>query len=259
MKKWIGAAFAAGAALTMGTAYADAPKLTFTGNVALTSNYTFRGLSQTTDNPAVQGGFDAAYGDFYAGVWASSLDFSDSFGPNSPLETDLYGGWKHAWGETGITTDVGVIGYLYPGAKDGSKYGFGENDYLEVYLKGGYTIPGTKLGVGANFYYSPDFFGHADGGIGSAYYIEGAASYPITDALSVSGAYGYQQIDGSGFLLDGLTGPASDHYTNWNFGVTYAAWGFTFDARYIDTDIEAVTYPADDAKSRGVFTIKRTF
>lgn len=44
-------------------------------NVALTTDYIFRGFSQTEEGPAIQGGFDVTYKMFYAGVWASNLDF----------------------------------------------------------------------------------------------------------------------------------------------------------------------------------------
>ena len=47
-------------------------------NVALTTEYVFRGFSQTSQGPAVQGGYDLTCGIFYAGVWASSLDFAGS-------------------------------------------------------------------------------------------------------------------------------------------------------------------------------------
>ena len=48
---------------------------TLSANVALATDYIFRGFSQTAEGPAIQGGFDATCGRFYAGVWASSLDW----------------------------------------------------------------------------------------------------------------------------------------------------------------------------------------
>lgn len=50
-------------------------KLELSANAALTTDYVFRGFSQTAENAAIQGGFDATHGIFYAGVWASNLDF----------------------------------------------------------------------------------------------------------------------------------------------------------------------------------------
>jgi uncharacterized protein (TIGR02001 family) len=64
---------AAVAALAMsGTANAET---TYSGNVALSTDYAFRGISQTGEDPAVSGGFDVTHGQFYAGTWASTIDF----------------------------------------------------------------------------------------------------------------------------------------------------------------------------------------
>ena len=48
-----------------------------TGNVALTTDYIFRGVTQTDGGPAISGGFDVDADGFYVGVWGSSVDFSD--------------------------------------------------------------------------------------------------------------------------------------------------------------------------------------
>src|SRR5262245_47643526 len=76
-------------------AKADGPSLS--ANIALTSDYIFRGISQTSANPAVQGGFDATWGIFWAGIWASNVDFGGSgvgpFGHDiANLEIDYYAG-----------------------------------------------------------------------------------------------------------------------------------------------------------------------
>ena len=59
---------------TAGTAMAEGE---WSGNVAMTSDYTWRGVSQSNEDPAIQGGFDYANGLFYAGTWASNVDFGD--------------------------------------------------------------------------------------------------------------------------------------------------------------------------------------
>ena len=96
-------------------------------NVALTTDYVFRGFSQTAEGPAVQGGYDLTCGIFYAGVWASSLDWGDAgdvlrwpiMRPLTPtsrydasIEMDWYLGIKPVTGR--ITWDLGVIYYSYP-------------------------------------------------------------------------------------------------------------------------------------------------
>src|SRR6476659_1523036 len=78
---------------------AETRRCTFNANVALTTDYVFRGFSQSADGPAVQGGFDATCGMFYAGVWASSLDWGTIATPGpdtnaANIEMDWYGGVK---------------------------------------------------------------------------------------------------------------------------------------------------------------------
>ena len=80
------AAAAATVALS-GAAMAEELKLSY--NLGATSDYVFRGVSQTQEDPAIQGGIDATYGIGYAGVWASNVDF----GADDPTaEIDLYAG-----------------------------------------------------------------------------------------------------------------------------------------------------------------------
>ena len=105
------------------TAPAFAQEVTVSGNVALTTDYVFRGVSQSDQGPAVQGGFDVAFGDSgaYAGAWASNINFGTG---GSNLELDLYGGFKFALGP--VAMDVGVAGYFYPSASDDTaELGFG--------------------------------------------------------------------------------------------------------------------------------------
>ena len=67
--------------------FAESP---ISANVALTSNYIFRGQTQNNEDPALQGGFDFEHGSgFYAGVWGSNVDF----GGDESTELDFYGGW----------------------------------------------------------------------------------------------------------------------------------------------------------------------
>src|SRR5262247_2375799 len=79
---------------------APEPDWTLTGNIGLFSQYVFRGLTQTNEKPAVQGGFDLGHkSGFYAGTWASNINWvSDAVPPpysvSSSMEWDFYGGYK---------------------------------------------------------------------------------------------------------------------------------------------------------------------
>ncbi|MEP7186671.1 MAG: TorF family putative porin [Rhodanobacter sp.] len=95
-------------------AHANATDSPITGNVALTSDYMFRGLTQSWGRPAIQGCADYANSNgFAAGVWGSSI--SERSYPGGAMELDLYASYGRA-----ISSDwswrAGVYGYVYPGA-----------------------------------------------------------------------------------------------------------------------------------------------
>jgi uncharacterized protein (TIGR02001 family) len=102
---------------------APAPDLTVAYNVGLFSQYIFRGLTQTNNNPAVQGGIDLTHSSgFYLGAWASNVNWTvdSTYYTSGSLEVDLYGGYRYNFGDSGLGIDVGALQYLYPGslAKD---------------------------------------------------------------------------------------------------------------------------------------------
>lgn len=83
----------------------------FTANAGITSNYVFRGQTQSDDGIAAQGGIDYTHeSEFYAGAWASTVDGTDG-NTGSGLEVDAYGGWAHNWDDFGL--DIGYIIYEY--------------------------------------------------------------------------------------------------------------------------------------------------
>ena len=105
---------------------AEKSESNLTWNLALTSDYVFRGISQNNRKPALQGGFDYAFGDsgWYIGTWGSNIDFQDSNGPD--VEIDFYGGFNHDFSDK-WNGDISVIRYTYYGARDV----YGSVDYNE--------------------------------------------------------------------------------------------------------------------------------
>jgi uncharacterized protein (TIGR02001 family) len=223
---------AAMATLAIGSAaHADdaAPfKLSF--NIGANSDYVFRGISQTNEDPSVFGGVDAALGSIgYAGAWVSNVDF----GNGTDLEFDLYGGIKPVVGA--VTFDLGVIYYGYTDQPKAS-----HEDYWE--FKAAASVPAGPATLGAAVFYSPEFFGKT----GKATYYEVNAAVPIPNTkFSISGALGHQQVEG----------PAD--YTTWNAGVGFALNDHIgFDLRYWDTDEHGFGKIFD---SRVVVGLKATF
>ena len=101
-----------------GTALAQ-EKLSWSASLTGTSDYVFRGISQTDEDPTIQGSVGLGYGMFYAGGWGSGLDFGSS--SDAELEVDWYAGIKPTWEHSPlgpVSFDFGVIYYTYPGAND---------------------------------------------------------------------------------------------------------------------------------------------
>src|SRR5918992_1167638 len=110
-KSVLSAALAAAFALpATGGAQSSTPAASpITGNIALVSDYRFRGISQTFHKPALQGGFDYAHSSgLYVGNWNSNVSEGAGF-PGANLEMDFYGGWKKTFGDIGL--DLGFIYY----------------------------------------------------------------------------------------------------------------------------------------------------
>lgn len=206
----------------------------FSANVGLYTDYVYRGISQTDEGPALQGGFDWAHDSgLYAGLWGSNVDFND--GDEAHLEIDYYLGFANS--VEGFHYDVFGLYYSYPGADDSLDY-----DFFELGGSLGYDFGVADVTGGVAW--SPDFFG----GIGDAVYYSGAVAVPLPYGFGIDGHVGHQDFDDSG----------STDYTDWSVGLTYAIWGFDLDLRYYDTDLsEAVC--ADGCDERVVFGVSRSF
>ena len=105
-------------ALMVSVAFADEKSdLGVSANVAMTSNYIWRGMTQSDNSPAIQGGFDLDYKGIYAGVWGSNVKLGDA-----SLEFDAYAGYTNDI--FGISYDIGYLQYMYP--NDTKNLNFGE-------------------------------------------------------------------------------------------------------------------------------------
>lgn len=226
---------------------ADSPH-EFSANVALTTDYVFRGISQTNEKPAVQGGFDYSYTPLgaYLGVWASNVDFN---GPGNSdgtaAEIDYYGGISNEILATGVGYDVGVIYYNYPGGSSAAN-----EDYIEYYGGLSYDFdsvplkPSTSLKV----YYSPDFFG----GTGDAQYYDLGADLSLPYALTLGLHAGYQNVKGAG--------GAGFNYGDYKVGLSRDVGKFNLDLSYYDVSDQADACGSGDiCDSRVVFTVSSSW
>ena len=237
MKNLIIAALLLGATFTTGVTLADSHEIS--GNVAITSDYRFRGISQSDRDPALQGGFDWAHeSGFYLGTWASSIDFGSPAPGLSggSIEWDFYGGFAKDINEN-MSFDVGYIYYYYP-----SDNWVVDLDYQEFY--GSFSFYGATVGL----VYSDDYFQSTE----DFWYFYGDYGLPLGEIFSLDVHLGYNDTDAA-FGTDGS-------YLDWSVGVTASAVGLDFTLAYVDTDIsESNCFGGSKlCKATGVFTISKS-
>jgi uncharacterized protein (TIGR02001 family) len=148
-------------------AAASAPAYTLTGNLAVVSDYRFRGISQSYRLPAVQGGFDLTFANgFYLGNWDSSIS-GNSYNNGASLETDLYGGYRFDITKD-FAADVGALFYVYPGATLNAAPGMpSDNKYNNTEIYAGVTSGPFNAKVS---YAVTDYFGLNGQTAGYAYF-----------------------------------------------------------------------------------------
>jgi uncharacterized protein (TIGR02001 family) len=231
MKLSLTAALLAGVAVTTSAAYADdapaAPSWgTLSAYVALASDYRFRGISQNDKNPTPEASINWSGPDgFYAGTWLAKTNWSSvatcpTCGASPTFEADFYAG-KH-FDLDGTDLNIEAYYYSYPDANANVLGTTKDASYFEAIGQLTHAFgPLTLVATGA---YSPEW---SLGG-GTAWYVEGTATYVVCDWLSVSGNLGHQWVDA-----------APSDYTHYDIGATATYKSFTLDARYVGNDIKA--------------------
>ena len=250
---------------------AAAPAPAVTSNLTLVSNYLYRGISQSGNNPAIQGGFDYTHSSgFYAGTWGSSISWLGDAGiaAGAGLELDTYFGIKNSFA-TDFSYDVGFLRYNYPGnyvspapMVPGTTTQFDKGDTNEIYALIGWKWFTLKYSdsLGSTFT-MPNASGTS--------YIDLSASYAIGDSGYTLGAhYGVQTYMGTTSDAMKAATPNSDPtYSDYrvsvskDFGNTYAV-GLTFSGTNVKTGTGAY-YTTSQGKNLGqsiaVVNVTRTF
>lgn len=202
-----------------------------TGTVTLTSDYDFRGFTQTKQDPAIQGSVDYTHSSgFYAGAWGSNVDFGNCCDEN--VELDVYAGWR---GGGTVAWDLGAIYYTYPGADS--------INYPEIYAGATWKVITGKI------WYSWDF-GNTNK---SAEYYQLDANIPLPANFTIGLHSGYSDGDYWG----------SDNYFDWSAGVSYALGHFNLNLKWVDgSDYKPGNDVHDDVLStdaRAIFSVSTTF
>lgn len=214
-------------------------------NVGMTSNYVFRGISQTGGDAAIQGGLDYSHSSgFYLGTWGSNVGWIEDYQgyDSGNVEIDVYGGFRGGIGKTHLTYDLGAIQYLYPGKKAGAV----DADTTELYAALGWKWFTTKY----SYYVSDEVFGfaNADG----SDYLDISASVPIGETGLTAGAHwGTFNFKNNG----------AQDYTDWKVSLAYdmgklsnVTSGVTVGVMYTDTDADSAVW----TDGNGVFLGKDT-
>lgn len=239
------------------------------GNVGLFSDYRFRGISQTWRQSALQGGFDYAHSSgFYAGIWGSNVS-GNSYNNGAGLELDFYSGSKVALYRD-LTLDLGVLAYVYPGAKLNSAPGMptGEKyNNVDVYIGLSAGAFSAKLSVAAT-----DYFGLNSDTTGYAYFNSLPARGGTKGSSYVDLNYRFELAEG--LTLDVHLGRLSVRhyselsYTDVKLGLSKSLGGFNFGTAIVATDADKALYQVgnaagQEAKKLGtaglVLSVQRSF
>jgi len=208
------------AAGVLAAAVTTAQAQEFSANLGVTNNYVWRGITQSDDGFAVQGGADVAFDNgLSAGIWASSIDWGVG-----DIEVDLYGNYAFPLSDV-ITGNVGVIGYLYPDQPSGADANF-------VEFNAGLDFALDPITLSGNIYFSPDVAGD------TTWYFTGGASVPVGEMFSLFGNIGFYEWE---------TGTDTFDY---QIGAAASIQMFTFSVAYTGTDL-----PGDDGNFVALMTV----
>lgn len=229
--------------LSIFSSYAAEPVINLTGTVAFTSDYLFRGVTQTDSGIAVQGSFDLHHqSGAYAGVWGSNVKFleDETVEPEdrADVEIDVYVGYSKEL-TNGFSYGLKAARYMYPGAAESLNY---EVDEFEISV--GYAIPpGIKFGLAYD--YSPDFAGNS--GQAHHYLLTATQTYPNGVGFTVQ--VGQQAIsDNERFGLD--------DYRYYGVSLSYVLADFNTAINYSNTDLDNAE---DSADGRVYVSVSKSF
>ncbi|CAB3914318.1 hypothetical protein LMG26686_05179 [Achromobacter mucicolens] len=233
---------------------ADAPVATdavspysLTANVTLASQYRYRGLMQTNNQPAIQGGFDLAHASgFYLGNWNSSISWLNDSNSDvsAPVEMDFYGGYKGNLTNS-VPVDLGVLQYYYPGDYPS---GYTSPDTTELYAGIGYGPVMFKYSLALT-----NLFGFADSKYSQYFDLSGNFDTGIWGL--VINAHAGRQI---------VRNVYNGSYTDWKLGLTKDfGQGLSVSLAYLDTNADRAVYTntrgRDMGRATGLLSVTKTF
>jgi hypothetical protein len=244
---------------------------TIGGNIDITTNYMFRGVSQTGNGPAIQGGFTFTYNplNLNLGIWGSNVDGSSGtsywtapnaageqvvVAPDTPgaqenvlsapgysganMETDFTASWTPTWDKIGL--DLGYVRYEYFNTD------YTPNNTNEFHLGASYDF--GVVAPKATVSYSDNFFG-----FGSAWYYDLTIPVKLPYDFTLTGHYGWNQSDNS------PNHGGYNNYQDYSVALSHDFIGLSFTLAWIDrTNVNDCVSPFD-CGSTAVFTVSKSF
>lgn len=230
----------------------------FTGIVTLTSDYRFRGISQSKNDPALQAGLQYevplpfigfANTTIYGGFWGSTINFSPDV--DESAELDLLAGLRFKFLDDKLLLDVGWTGYRYPGALRAAHLPYDEVGGSLSYDFGFASIAGQVR-------YSPNYFAHS----GDAWYKQALVTVPL-DFIKVSDKVSFKIFGGLGHQsIQRNARFANPDYWEWQAGLVMTVYGIDIGVTYVDTDISKSKCNGGGfnyCAPRAVFSIGKSF
>jgi len=183
-----------------------------TWSLALTSDYVFRGITQTDYDPALQAGVTYTFDNgIYVGAWTSNVDFQDKHGPD--VEFDTYLGWGHDLNDQ-WNVDLSLVHYAYFGERDD----YGSVDYTEVIGKATWKEMLTLTVAYAPDYSNLDY---------NSTYVNLGGTWDIGNDFNLNAGVGHTHFSDD-----------NGNYNDWNLGISRAFGPATFALNYYDTNID---------------------
>ena len=232
-----------------------------TGSVAMSTDYRFRGISQTSNNPAIQGAITLTHqSGLYLGLWGSNIT---SVGHSNSAEMYATIGYATALpliATLAPTLDVGYIRYGYFGTGDAAP-GNHQPDYNEVFTKLTFAdsaVKGDSLATTVT--YSNEYFNHSD----DFWNINASYSAPIADTgFGVVGSVGYNKFKNKAMMLQAVGGDGSDdNYIDYKAGVTFGVQGLIAELDAIGTNVSTNGFSGGTDKpydTAAVFSLSKSF
>ena len=247
------------------SAPAPAPETSpITANVTITSDYRYRGITQSNYKPAIQGGFDYAHeSGLYVGNWNSSISWISDGNPgtSAPLEMNFYGGFKKELIAKGFASDIGVLQYYYPTTGFKSSYMLNPNS-TEIYAAQNFTF-GPISGFVKFSYALTTLFGTPNSQ--GSFYPDLTVNYDTGIwGITANGHIGYQYVAGQPNSSNMGQSIPNISYTDWKLGLTKDfGGGLALSASFISTNANPNFYYTPQYSSSGragaVVALTKTF